>query len=200
MNTEFEMGEDSVATGEGAPGRLLSGCFEWVGVFLIAFAVFALVRTFIVSPFMVPSGSMEPTIQIGDNVFAEKVSALLGSEPEIGDIIVFDNPVADSEHDILVKRVVARGGQTVDLIDGALYVDGVAMDESYVVGSSYPLDIAAPDVSVSFPYTVPEGCVWVMGDNRENSADSRYFGPVPQDNIIGTVFFRYWPMSRFGPM
>ena len=200
MNAEFEGGEIPGQSSETATKRSLSGCFEWVGVFLIAFAVFALVRTFIVSPFMVPSGSMEPTIQIGDNVFAEKVSALFGSEPEIGDIVVFDNPVADSEPDILVKRVVARAGQTVDLIDGSLYVDGVAMDEPYAVGSSYPLDLVAPGVSVSFPYTVPEGCVWVMGDNRENSADSRYFGPVPKDNIIGTVFFRYWPMSRIGPM
>ena len=149
---------------------------------------------------MVPRGSREPTIQIGDNGFAEKVSALFGSEPEIGDIVVFDNPVADSEHDILVKRVVARAGQTVDLIDGSLYVDGVAMDEPYAVGSSYPLDLVAPGVSVSFPYTGTEGCVWVMVDKRENSADSRYFGPVPKDNIIGTVFFRYWPMSRIGPM
>lgn len=198
VNSDFDAEMDQGDTGKKA--KSLSGWFEWVGVFLIAFAVFALVRTFVVSPFMVPSGSMEPTIQVGDNVFAQKVSSLLGDAPEIGDIVVFDNPVADSDHDILVKRVVARAGQTVDFVDGALLVDGLEVEEPYTVGLSYPLDISAPGVSLSFPYTVPDGCFWVMGDNRENSADSRFFGAVPQGNIIGTVFFRYWPLSRIGTL
>ena len=175
-----------------------SSLAEWVGVFLIAFAVFALVRMFIVAPFTVPTGSMEPTIQVGDNVLAQKVSVRMGSGVSTGDIVVFDNPVADTEHDILVKRVIAQGGQTVDMVDGVVYVDGVALDETYVQGSSYPLSMQAPGVEVGFPYTVPEGCIWVMGDNRENSADSRYFGAVPQENLIGVAFLRYWPLDRIG--
>ena len=145
-----------------------------------------------------PDGLDGATIQVGDNVLAQKVSVRMGSDVSTGDIVVFDNPVADTEHDILVKRVIAQGGQTVDMVDGVVYVDGVALDETYVQGSSYPLSMQAPGVEVSFPYTVPEGCIWVMGDNRENSADSRYFGAVPQENLIGVAFLRYWPLDRIG--
>ena len=106
-----------------------SAIAEWVGVFLIAFAVFALVRTFVVSPYVVPSGSMLPTIQVGDSIFAQKVTTRLGMDPADGDIVVFDNPVPSSEHAILVKRVIAHAGQTVDLVDGAVYVDGQRLDE-----------------------------------------------------------------------
>lgn len=176
------------------------GLLEWLGVFVAAFVVFALIRVFVVSPFVVPSGSMEPTILVGDQVFAQRVSAHLGDAPEIGDIVVFENPVPDSSHEILVKRVVARAGQTVDLMDGQVYVDGVALSEPYVVGESFPLPVQAPGVSIDYPYVIPEGSLWMMGDNRENSSDSRYFGAVPTDNVVGTVFFRYWPFSRIGLM
>ena len=179
---------------------LLRGLLEWVAVFVIALAVFWVVRLFVVEPFTVPTGSMEPTIQIGDNVLGQKVSLRLGQEVHAGDIVVFRNPDATSDHDILVKRVIATGGQTVDLRDGHVYVDGKPLDEPYAAGKSHPLDMQAPGVAVSFPYTVPEGLVWLMGDNRENSADSRYFGAVPTDNLIAVVFFRYWPLDRIGTL
>ena len=179
---------------------LLCGLLEWVVVFVIALAVFWVVRLFVVEPFTVPTGSMEPTIQIGDNVLGQKVSLRLGQEVHAGDIVVFRNPDATSDHDILVKRVIATGGQTVDLRDGHVYVDGKPLDEPYAAGKSYPLDMQAPGVEASLPYTVPEGSVWLMGDNRENSADSRYFGAVPTDNLIAVVFFRYWPLDRMGTL
>ncbi|MDO5032521.1 signal peptidase I [Corynebacterium sp.] len=171
---------------------------EWVLVFVIALAFFLFIRAFVVTPYTVPTGSMEPTIQIGDNLFAEKLTLRFGGEAEAGDIVVFDNPDGSSGHDILVKRVIATAGQTVDLRGGAVYVDDVRLDEPYTAGRSYPLDMQAPGAAVSFPYTVPEGHVWVMGDNRENSADSRYFGAVPCDNLIGIAIARYWPLSRIG--
>ena len=173
---------------------------EWLVVFAIALGFFFLVRTFIVAPYTVPTGSMEPTIQIGDNLFAQKVTLRLGMDVAPGDIVVFTNPDTSSDHGTLVKRVIATAGQTVDLRDGAVYVDGVALDEPYVQGSSYPLPTQAPGVAVSFPYTVPEGSVWVMGDNRENSADSRYFGAVPTENLVGVALFRYWPLDRIGTL
>lgn len=179
---------------------IFSTIAEWVGVFLIAFAVFALIRTFVLSPFTVPTGSMEPTIQVGDTIFAQKLMLNLGHDVEDGQIVVFENPVAGTEHDILVKRVIAQSGQTVDLIDGVVYIDGSPLDEPYAQGSSYELVTQAPGVEVSFPYTVPDGYIWVMGDNRENSADSRYFGPVPKENLIGIAFFRYWPIDRIGTL
>lgn len=177
-----------------------AGLVEWIGVFLIALAVFALVRTFIVSPFTVPTGSMEPTIQVGDNIFAQKVTLNLGQSVEAGDIVVFNNPDSASSHDILVKRVIALAGQTVSLEGGVVYVDGVALDEPYAQGSSYALTEQSYEGDLTYPYTVPEGHVWVMGDNRENSADSRYFGPVPEENLVGVVFFRYWPLDRLGTL
>lgn len=177
----------------------ISSFIELVLIFAFAFAFFIFIRWFVAEPYVIPSGSMESTIEIGDQVLAEKVTINLGMGVEAGDIVVFENPDADSGHDILVKRVIATEGQTVDLQDGVVVVDGVPLDEPYARGQSFEL-VPAPGVSVSFPYTVPEGYVWMMGDNRENSADSRYFGAVPVDDLIGVVFFRYWPFDRIGAM
>ena len=177
---------------------LVKGLFEWILVFVIAFACVMLIRAYVIEPYTVPTGSMEPTILAGDNVFAQKVSLALGQDVEAGDIVVFYNPDSTSDHDILVKRVIAVGGQTVDLVDGVVYVDGVALDEDYTQGSTYALASTLAGVEVSYPYTVPEGYVWLMGDNRENSADSRYFGAVSCESLIGIVCARYWPLDRIG--
>ena len=176
----------------------LASLFEWVVVFVLALAFFFAVRTFVISPYTVPSASMEPTIMVGDNVFAEKLSVRFGDGVHPGDIAIFHNPDAASGHDILVKRVIASAGQTVDLIEGRVFVDGVQLDEGYAIGASDPLPMQAPGVRVSFPYTVPAGSYWVMGDNRENSADSRFFGSVSASSMIGRVVFRYWPLDRIG--
>ena len=170
----------------------LKGILEWLVVFAIALVVVLLLRTYVIEPYTVPSASMEPTIEVGDNIFAQKLTLEFGGEVEVGDIVVFENPDSSSDHDVLVKRVIATEGQTVDLVDGE------ALDEDYTQGSSYPLSTQAEGVEVSYPYTVPEGCVWLMGDNRENSSDSRYFGAVSCDNLIGIVCFRYWPLDRIG--
>lgn len=179
---------------------LFRDILEWVVVFAIALAVFWVVRLLVVEPFTVPTGSMEPTIQVGDNVLGQKVTLRLGEEVSPGDIVIFRNPDSTSDHDILVKRVIAVGGQTVDLRDGVVYVDGEPLDEPYASGSSYPLDAQAAGTEVSYPYTVPEGSLWLMGDNRENSADSRYFGAVPSGNLVAVAFFRYWPLDRIGTL
>lgn len=176
----------------------LSGLIEWIVIFIIACAVMLFLRAFVVENYYVPTGSMEPTIMVGDQVLGQKVTLGLGQGVEPGQIVVFANPTVDAEHDILVKRVIAVGGQTVDLRDGKVYVDGVELDEPYAAGLTYELPQQAPGVSVRFPYTVPEGYVWVMGDNRGNSADSRYFGAVPERNIIAIAFVRYWPLDRIG--
>lgn len=178
----------------------LRGIVEWLVIFAIACGVMLFVRTFVIEFYKVPTGSMEPTIQVGDQVIAQKVTLELGQGVEAGDIVVFENPDASSGHDILVKRVIATGGQTVDLVGGTVYVDGSPLDEPYAQGGSYPLAAQAPGANVSFPYTVPAGYVWVMGDNRENSADSRYFGAVAEEDLVAVVFVRYWPLDRIGPV
>lgn len=182
----------------GRIGSLVRGLLEWLVVFAIALLVFFGVRTFVAEPYRVPTASMEPTIMVGDQLVGQKVTLNLGMEVEPGDIVVFQNPESTSEHDILVKRVIAVGGQTVDLVDGQVVVDGVALSEPYAQGYSLPLPVQAEGITVSYPYTVPEGSVWMMGDNRQNSADSRYFGAVPEDNLIAVALFRYWPLDRIG--
>lgn len=184
----------------GGARSVLREAVEWVAILVIAFAAVTLLRTFVVECYNVPTGSMEPTIEVGDNLVAQKVTIELGRDVSRGDIVVFRNPDATSEHSILVKRVIATAGQTVDMVDGVVYVDGVALSEPYAQGASYPLDAQAPGASVSFPCTVPEGHVWLMGDNRGNSADSRYFGPVPEGNLVAVALFRYWPLDRLGPL
>ena len=92
------------------------------------------------------------------------------------------------------------GGQTVDLVDGKVVVDGVALDEPYTQGKvSEPLN-PAPDADVSYPFTVPEGRLWVMGDNRTNSQDSRYFGAIEESSVTGHAVLVYWPFQNFGAL
>lgn len=160
-------------------------------------AVF-LLRAFVIEPFVVPTGSMESTIEVGDCILAQKITLETGSDLKSGDIVVFKNPRPRNGVDILVKRVIATSGQTVDLKDGKVYVDGRRLDESYAMGESKPLDAHLSSAPDSYPYTIPDGCIWVMGDNRENSADSRYFGPVEENSVIGIVFARYFPFDRIG--
>lgn len=152
-------------------------------------------RTFVVGTYEIPSGSMLDTIQIGDRVFSEKVSYYF-RDPEQGDIITFADP--ENPQRTLIKRVIAVGGQTVDLKDGYVYVDGKKLDEPYTEGKqSLPLNTAY-GVSITYPYTVPDGYLWVMGDNRTNSADSRYFGAVSKDSVTGHANFTFWPLNRIG--
>lgn len=153
------------------------------------------IRTYVVEPFEVPSASMETTIMTGDRLFAEKVSYHF-TDVQPGDIVVFSDPQVPSR--VLVKRVIAAEGQTVSMSGGTLYIDGVAQSEPYVTGETYPLSQTAGNVSISYPYVVPEGEVWVMGDNRENSSDSRYFGSIDEDTIFGKAILTYWPLDRIG--
>lgn len=171
-----------------SPLRLV---IEILLIIVVAVGLATLFTRFVMQPYEIPSGSMEQTIEVGDRVFSEKVSYMFG-DPVQGDIITFEDP-ADSER-VLIKRVIATGGQTVDLRDGVVYVNGTPLDEPYAQGKpSYDLNSG-----ITYPYTVPEGYVWVMGDNRTNSADSRAFGAIPLESVTGHAVLRYWPLDRFG--
>ena len=155
-----------------------------------------MLRMFVFVPYEIPSGSMEDTIMPGDMVFSEKISYHTRN-PQRGDIVTFADPEVAGR--TLIKRVIATEGQTVDLVDGHVYVDGIELDEPYVgAKESYPLARTAADVEIVFPYTVAEGHVWVMGDNREASQDSRYFGAIPVSSITGRAAMIYWPISDIG--
>ncbi len=173
-----------------------SGSFvEFVVVVAVAIALAWFITNFVVKPYEIPSESMEDTIMTGDRVLSERVS-YLGASPAQGDIVTFTD-VEDPTR-VLIKRVVAVAGQQVELKDGSVYVDGSRLSEPYTDDKqSLPL-VNTHDIS--YPYTVPEGCIWVMGDNRTNSSDSRYFGAVPVANVTGHAFFRYWPLERIGPL
>lgn len=177
---------------------LFGEIIETIVIFAVAFLIIWLLKLFVVEPFTIPTGSMEPTIEIGDYVFAEKVSYYF-DDVQPGQIVTFADP--DGTDQTLIKRCIAVGGQTVDLRNGQVFVDGVALDEPYVYGKlTTPLPVTLNNMDIDYPYTVPEGYIWVMGDNRTNSADSRYFGAIPEDSVSGHAFFTYWPFSSFGKL
>ncbi|RVU98728.1 signal peptidase I [Coriobacteriales bacterium OH1046] len=157
---------------------------------LLALVLAVLVRTFVIEPYKIPTGSMEQTIQVGDRVIGEKVSYRF-RDPQPGEIVTFLRE-QDGHTDTLIKRVIAVGGQTVDLRDGAVYVDGVALDEPYV-GGQPTLPLQGGDLPIAYPYTVPEGYLWVMGDNRTNSRDSRAIGPIRVEDVTSHAVVIFWP-------
>ncbi|KXB62630.1 MULTISPECIES: signal peptidase I [Olsenella] len=168
---------------------------ELVLCVVVGLGIAFLVRSYVAEYYLVPSGSMLETIHEGDCLLGEKLS-LRASAPKAGDVVTFDDP--DDAGTTLIKRVVAVGGQTVELRDGVVYVDGRALDEPYVMGKpSYPLQQHSRllDADISYPYVVPEGSIWVMGDNRTNSLDSRYFGAVSVESVTSRGLFIYWPLT-----
>ena len=138
---------------------------------------------------------MTDTIQVGDQLIGEKISYRFAS-PKVGEIVTFDDP--DGSGETLIKRIIATSGQTIDMHDGKLYIDGVEQEESYTKNRpTYALTEHAANLSgsIRYPYRVPEGCVWLMGDNRTNSLDSRYFGAVSTTRISSHALFIYLPFK-----
>ncbi|MDR2716057.1 MAG: signal peptidase I [Coriobacteriaceae bacterium] len=149
-------------------------------------------RVSVLQSYVIPSGSMEETIMIGDRVWAEKLSYQF-RDIEPGDIVTFEDPEIPGR--ILVKRCVAVAGQTVDMRNGILYVDGAPRVEPYT-GNEPSAPIGRTAVDIAYPYLVPEGTIWLMGDHRTNSQDSRYFGPVDTSTVFGRAFMIYWPLDH----
>jgi signal peptidase I len=156
-----------------------------VGIALIALLL--AVKVFVAEPFRIPSESMEPTLRPGDQALVDKLG---GRSPRFGELIAFRAPRTG---EILLKRVVGVAGDTVGLEDGVLVVDGRPIHEPYA-------DPKAIDSVYFGPVRVRAGTVFVMGDNRANSEDSRDFGAVPTDRIIGRAVARVWPPGRWGAM
>jgi len=174
---------------ESSFGRWLVETVLLVG---LAFALAQGIKTFVVQPFVIPTGSMISTIEIGDRVLADKLVFRFVRDPAPGDVVVFDDP--SGLHPQLIKRVIATEGQVVDVRDGGVYVDGKPIDEPYTHGK-----VTTPG-SVALPVNVPADSVWLMGDNRPESGDSRYFGPQKVEKVRGRAFWTYWPISRFGKL
>jgi signal peptidase I len=193
-----------------------------IATVLVAF----LFRTFVFQAFFIPSPSMGcascpvHTLEIDDKVLVSKVSYLL-HEPRRGDIVVFDCPAAQvcnnrtragsgvgravswfGEHvgvvppstEDYIKRVIALPGETVEIRDGFVLIDGRPLIEPYLSRTM----VTTAGAQVNLPYLVPEGHLWVMGDNRGDSSDSRVFESIPKDSVVGRAIARFWPMRRWG--
>mmetsp|Transcript_3475 Transcript_3475/g.6524 ORF Transcript_3475/g.6524 Transcript_3475/m.6524 type:complete len:281 (-) Transcript_3475:1533-2375(-) len=161
--------------------------------FTASFAVALFVRFFVMEPRFIPSTSMFPTFDIGDQLLVEKVSNLVKA-PEVGDVVVFKAPDALVERgftpsDVFIKRVVGAEGDKVFIKDGEVFVNGIRQDETFTA--------ERPNYEWG-PATVPSGSVMVLGDNRNNSFDSHLWGFLPRRNIIGKAVLRYWPLTRVG--
>ena len=175
-----------------------------------ALVIAVVVKTFVAQAFYIPSGSMEPQLQVNDRVVVSKVSYRL-HDPRRGDIVVFDSPVEDRRDDDsplperiartivqsiglappstdeYIKRVVALPGERVEGHHGKVLVDGRELVEPYLPDGTATSDFAS--------VLVPPDTVFVLGDNRGNSADSRIFGPVPRSTVVGRAFARVWPVG-----
>ena len=183
---------------------------EAAGVLFLAVVVAVLVKVFLVQAFFIPSESMIPTLEIDDRVLVSRIAYVLDG-PDRGEVIVFDMPMEYEDppepiwesmvrHVVeavgirvarvedLIKRVIAVGGDRLEVRDNRVVVNGLVLDEPYVPPGARMADLG--------PVYIPDGHVWVMGDNRDNSRDSRSFGPVPVDTIVGRAFIRFWPVSR----
>ena len=176
----------------------------WVLPLMLVLAfnlVFGVVRPFVAEPMRVPSKSMAPTLKPKDRMLTNKLAYDL-TNPDRGDLVVFRS-VEKGKKERLVKRAVGLPGDVVHVDRGVLKVNGEPQNEPYVskAKGSKKRDgarKAPPGVNTFGPMLVPEDHVFVMGDNRAHSHDSRYFGPVPRENLIGEASLRFWPLDRIG--
>ncbi len=168
---------------------------------LAAFAI----NTWLIRPFYIPSASMVPTLQVGDRVMVDKISYDLHSIHR-GDIVVFNRPPTDTSDPSgtdLVKRVVGLPGDSVSSVNNVLYVNGHPQSEPYLPEGTVTTGnfSQAPDCQPSAAAAANRGCLipsgeyWVMGDNRGDSKDSRFFGPIRGYSVVGRVFVRVWPIT-----
>lgn len=182
---------------------------EWIVLIGAALLIAFLIKTFLFQAFYIPSGSMEPTLNIGDRVLVNKLSYDL-HDVNRGDIVVFEAPKSAQSDGIedLVKRVIGLPGDTVTYDEaGNVVINGRRLDEPYLPAGTSTAPLAQPvPPGCGTPAegqpgcVVPKGKVFVLGDNRESSKDGRAFGPIDEDSIVGRVFVRIWPLDSIGTL
>ncbi len=182
-----------------APRRRLGCALEIVETLVLTLILFWVIQSFVAQPFQVQQVSMMNTIQDGQFVLVDRLTPRFDPYHR-GDIVVFTPPQAIAEtpnRQPFIKRVIGVAGDTVELRDGAVYVNGIALDEPYVFEVDGEPQATTPEDGQS-SWTIAAGELFVMGDHRQRSADSRVFGTIPIGNVIGRAFLRYWPISTFG--
>ena len=186
---------------------------ELVMIVAVALGLALGIQAFLVKPFRIPSESMVPTLEIGQRVLVDRVSYRF-SDPDRGDVVVFKppagadrnscgvepppdaacaEPTKDRSDTNFIKRVVGLPGDRLKVIDGSVYIDGKRQEEDFA-----RLDPSCSICNLPQEITIPEDHYFMMGDNRGESADSREWGPVPKEWLIGQAFMTYWPPNRIG--
>ena len=175
--------------GDDKGSRSGRNALEWIAIVAGALIVALVVKTFLIQAFFIPSLSMYDTLDKGDRVLVNKLSYRL-HEIHRGDIIVFERPegVPDNGIKDLIKRVIGLPGETIESRDGRVYVDGKRLDEDYLADGVTTVNLDRQ--------TIPDDHVFVMGDNRGNSEDSRVFGPISDDLVVGRAFVLVWPITQ----
>ncbi|HEY6014834.1 MAG TPA: signal peptidase I [Candidatus Limnocylindrales bacterium] len=179
--------------------RPMFGClFEIVETLVLTLIIFLVIQNFVAQPYKVQQQSMEHTLEPDQYVLVDKLTPRLDTYKR-GDIVVFTPPDQWAQEDgtPFIKRVIGVGGDKVEVKDGEVFVNGTALVEPYLFADA-PGDPPEPTIASQESWTVPAGELFLMGDHRANSADSRSFGTVPVSHIIGRAWLRYWPVNVFG--
>jgi signal peptidase I len=179
--------------------RPMLGClFEIVETLVLTLIIFLVIQNFVAQPYKVQQMSMEHTLEPDQYVLVDKLTPRLDVYKR-GDIVVFTPPAdwATADQTPFIKRVIGVGGDNVEIREGLVYVNGTSLEEPYIYADA-PGDPQQPTIASQDHWVVPAGELFLMGDHRANSADSRSFGPVPVANIIGRAWLRYWPLNVFG--
>ena len=176
-----------------APSKAWRSLRENLILITIALVLAFFIRTFIAEPRYIPSDSMLPTLETGDRLVIEKISYRFTS-PKFGDIVVFQPPPelqrrGYSQDQAFIKRIIGTPGDTLKIDDGKVYLNGNILQEDY---------IKEPPLQAFQLVRVPQNQYFMMGDNRNDSNDSRYWGFLPKKNMIGKAIFRFWPPGRIG--
>ena len=179
--------------------RIIGGFFlDIIETVVIALSIFLIVYLFVMQPHQVNGQSMHSTFENGEYLLTDKISYKF-NKPERGDVVVFKAPPAaqcpEGAGCDFIKRVIGIPGDSVEVRDNLVWVNGQAIDEPYL---DEEVQTRPGAFTANGMVTVPTNEYMVMGDNRPHSSDSRVWGPVPFENIVGKVFFRYWPPSRVG--
>ena len=170
--------------------RIWRVCGEWVAIVVGSLLIALVLKATVVQTFYIPSGSMLPTLEIGDRIVVNKVAFKLG-EVERSDLVVFSKPTTLGNMGIndFIKRVVGLPGEEISSRNGQVHINGKLLLEPYLQAGESTSDLPTTQI--------PDGYYFVMGDNRKNSSDSRFFGPIPAKLLVGQPFIRIWPLSRF---
>lgn len=173
------------------------GCaLEVIETLVITLVIFLVIQNFVAQPFQVEQHSMDRTFAQGDYVLVDRLTHLWSPYAR-GQVVVFQPPTSTDLKEPLIKRVIGVGGDTVDVRDGQVFVNGAGLDEPYVFDGAD--GVAEPTIAGDQSrWVVPAGDLFVMGDHRQVSDDSRVFGPIPVSSVIGRGVLRYWPPSEFG--